>query len=109
MELKVIACPFGQICPSSGLPCDCGAAAAVAPGAEVATDSDDKLVIAGSAVSSKPTTEPIFPWELKTRVALPLELPGPLATWYRSVVSTLVSPSAMRIKSPIPDIWSNSK
>lgn len=73
----------GQICPSSGLPCDCGAAAAVEPGAEVATDSDDKLVIGGSKVSIRPTTEPIFPSELKTRVPPPLELPGPLATWFR--------------------------
>ncbi|BDA44652.1 Xanthine dehydrogenase [Coccomyxa sp. Obi] len=75
----------GRICPSSGLPCDCGAAAAVEPGAEVATDSDDKLVIGGSKVSTRPTTEPIFPSELKTRVPPPLELPGPLATWFRPV------------------------
>lgn len=82
-ELKVNGAQGGQICPSSGLPCDCGAAAAVEPGGEVATDSDDKLVIGGSKVSTRPTTEPIFPSELKTRVPPPLELPGPLATWFR--------------------------
>ncbi len=72
-----------QICPSSGLPCDCGAATTVEPGAEVATDSDDKLVIGGAAVSAKPTTEPIFPSELKTRISKPLEIPGPQASWFR--------------------------
>ena len=72
-----------QICPSSGLPCDCGAAAAVAPGAVITTDSADKLKFGGSALPSKPGCEPIFPSELRSRVAQPLELPGKRATWYR--------------------------
>lgn len=72
-----------QICPSSGLPCDCGAAASVQPGGEVVTDSADKLVIGGAAQPSEPSAEPIFPSELRTRVPPQLELPGPLATWFR--------------------------
>ena len=72
-----------QICPSSGLPCDCGAAASVKPGAVITTDSGDKLKYGGSAVPGKPSCEPIFPSELRSRVAQPLELPGKLATWYR--------------------------
>ena len=72
-----------QICPSSGLPCDCGAAATVAPGGMIATDSEDKLKFGGAAAASKPSREPIFPSELRSRVAQPLELPGKLATWYR--------------------------
>ena len=72
-----------QICPSSGLPCDCGAAANVAPGGMIETDSDNKLKFGGAAKLSKPSREPIFPSELRTRVAQPLELPGKQATWYR--------------------------
>lgn len=87
-----------QICPSSGLPCDCGAASAVETGAEVATDSDDKLVIGGAATSAKPTTEPIFPSELKTRVPKPLELPGPQASWFRYPISLLACAQKGKIK-----------
>lgn len=72
-----------QICPSSGLPCDCGAAKDVEVGAVVTTDSSDKLKFGGSAVHSKPSCEPIFPSELRSRVAQPLELPGKAATWFR--------------------------
>ena len=76
-------CMHSQICPSSGLPCDCGAAADVAPGGMIETDSEDKLKFGGAAKLSKPSREPIFPSELRTRVAQPLELPGKQATWYR--------------------------
>ena len=72
-----------QICPSSGLPCDCGAAASVEPGAVITTNSADKLKFGGSALPSKPGCEPIFPSELRSRVAQPLELPGKRATWFR--------------------------
>ena len=47
------------------------------------TDSEDKLKCGGRAVPSKPSCEPIFPSELRSRVAKPLELPGKLASWYR--------------------------
>ena len=55
----------------------------MAPGGMIETDSDDKLKFGGAAKLSKPSREPIFPSELRTRVAQPLELPGKQATWYR--------------------------
>ena len=69
-----------QICPSSGLLCDCGVAPAEN---EVRTDREDKLGIGGKATHSRPTAEPIFPSELKSRAAAPLYLPGSHATWHR--------------------------
>ncbi len=55
----------------------------------VTTDSSDKLRFGGGAVPSQPSCEPIFPSELRSRVAQPLELPGKAATWFRWVFANL--------------------
>ncbi|KAK9811378.1 hypothetical protein WJX72_002855 [[Myrmecia] bisecta] len=71
----------GKVCPSTGQPCDCGAAE---PG-EVRTTSKDKELTAGPATFTRPTAEPIFPAELKKRSPQELNLPGPTAAWHRPI------------------------
>jgi len=80
------------MCPSTGRPCDCGAAAeaglgwGLKAGAEVATDSESKLKTGGGAQHRHYSVEPIFPPELKALVPRDLTLPGPLATWHRCAI-----------------------
>ena len=80
----------GMVCPSSGLPCDCGgsAAAAAAPAGECAAagggccGSNGSKAANGAAAAAaavadvKPSSEPIFPKELKGRVPAALKLEG---------------------------------
>uniref|UniRef100_A0A383W3H7 xanthine dehydrogenase n=1 Tax=Tetradesmus obliquus TaxID=3088 RepID=A0A383W3H7_TETOB len=95
-----------MVCPSSGLPCDCGggvtkaADAAGANGAAAESSSSSKAAdgtccgggccaakangaAAAAAADVKPSSEPIFPKELKGRRPAALRLSGPLCTWYR--------------------------
>lgn len=86
----------GMVCPSSGLPCDCGGgsaagAAAAAPAGPCGSDgcgSDGGCaakkvngVAAAAAAVVKPSSEPIFPKELKGRPAAALKLEGGAAAW----------------------------
>lgn len=85
-----------KLCPSSGMPCACGAANGGGAGA---TNGDAKPAgcgaegccggkggcakAAGAAPVARPSCEPIFPPKLKSRSAAPLLLSGPLASWVR--------------------------
>lgn len=82
----------GMVCPSSGLPCDCGGgstagAAAAAPAGPCGSDgcggcgSDGGCAAkvngaAAAAADVNPSSEPIFPKELKGRAAAALKLEG---------------------------------
>ncbi|KAF8057662.1 XDH1 [Scenedesmus sp. PABB004] len=80
------------VCPSSGAPCDCGggvaaggapAAGGCGAGGCGAGDCGAGGCGAGAGAKVKPSAEPIFPRELKTRVPAALTLEGPLCTWHR--------------------------
>jgi xanthine dehydrogenase/oxidase len=77
----------GMVCPSSGLPCDCGGGspAAAAPAGPCGSDgcgNDGGCAAkvngsaAAAAVDVKPSSEPIFPKELKGRAVAALKLEG---------------------------------
>jgi len=78
--------PAGKICPSSGLPCDCGSSKA---GKSPSTSSEVFVMGGGVKQDGKRlgpppgTAEPIFPPELKGRAVTELCMPGPRLTWYR--------------------------
>ena len=72
-----------QICPSSGLPCDCGAAASVEPGAVIHHRQRGQAEVRGLCPAQQARLRADLPSELRSRVAQPLELPGKRATWYR--------------------------
>ena len=90
----------GNVCPSTGLPCDCNTtcnssstngatAASESPnGGCGAADCCGKTNGASAAATAVglvrvATCEPIFPGELKSRKALALHLPGGLSSWWR--------------------------
>ena len=75
------------ICPSTGLPCanGCGGGGVEPPPAEASAVCEG-CACCEALQSPHPLTgarEPIFPPELRRRVALPLTLPGEVATWHR--------------------------
>eukprot|EP00884_Botryococcus_braunii_P020051 jgi/Botrbrau1/672/Bobra.0161s0055.1 len=69
----------GQICPSTGRPCDCGPRDVVL--ATRTADKDEE--VCGPILARGPSCEPIFPPELRRREPPELYLPGPFAAWYR--------------------------
>lgn len=87
------------ICPSSGKPCTC---TGTESDGMIVTSSTDKENGAVGAVIPKPAvaaTEPIFPPELRRREVQELEIPGPVATWYRP----LSLEKLLSIKAEHPD------
>ena len=70
--------PAGGVCPSTGKPCGCGAKSTAS--ADVA---DEGAAAARQEEGLVTPAEPIFPPELRRRVAVPLYLPGERATWHR--------------------------
>ena len=63
-----------QICPSSGLPCDCGKPSTTS---EVFVMGGAAAGKGGKDLGPRPgTAEPIFPPELKARVVMELCMPG---------------------------------
>ncbi|KAJ9512823.1 hypothetical protein QJQ45_029028 [Haematococcus lacustris] len=83
----------GRVCPSSGLPCDCGAKVSngsTAGGCEAkgGCGGGGCGACGGSGYvgrSGKSVAEPIFPPELKARAPQYLVMPGPQVTWHRPV------------------------
>eukprot|EP00887_Chlorella_sp_A99_P006651 scaffold3.g6651.t1 len=75
--------PGGRVCPSTGQPCACGEADGGS--GDLVSRSEHKEKGCGPLAPLAPTAEPIFPPELRTRVAASLELLGPRAAWHRPV------------------------
>ena len=85
-----------RVCPSSGLPCECGEADPTT--GVVESRSEHKEKGCGPLTPGHPTTEPIFPPELRRREAPELALPGPRSAWYRP--TTLASLLALKRQYP---------
>jgi xanthine dehydrogenase/oxidase len=78
----------GMVCPSSGLPCDCGSSGSNGGGSFAAAPAGpngsngscgvkvNEAAAAAAAADVKPSSEPIFPKELKGRPAAALKLEG---------------------------------
>ena len=87
------------ICPSSGKPCTC---TGTESDGMIVTNSTDKEngaigpLVPSPAVSA---TEPIFPPELRRREVQELDIPGPLAGWYRPLTLEKI----LSIKAEHPD------
>jgi len=83
----------GNVCPSTGLPCDCNTTCSngTTATAESTTDGGCGAAdcckktngVSAAAVVRVATCEPIFPGEFKSRKALALHLPGGLSSWWR--------------------------
>ncbi|MEW5318751.1 MAG: hypothetical protein WDW38_009946 [Sanguina aurantia] len=78
----------GPVCPSTGLPCGCGAGAAAWQKRRRLSMDLMRLqqrVGPRGVVPKVPTAEPIFPPELKLRRSKALCVPGEHVTWHRPV------------------------
>ena len=74
---------FAQVCPASGLPCNCGAAAKDNGQAQSGhANGTDHSHHGSNSNKTVPAREPLFPAELKRLEAQELCLPG-RCTWLR--------------------------
>ena len=86
------------ICPSTGRPCENGCGSTTSAAAAPAAAHGEACVHDGGAHPVTGVSEPIFPPELRRRVAAELAVPGAVAAWHRP--TSLASLLALKAEQP---------